>query len=94
MTDWPALLDAMDDGLSAFPPVLLDLEHLAAGLGPLPAPLAERVGAILRRMAEVEAMLDRERSDLARELAALAALKATAPQSGAASVPSFLDTKA
>ena len=94
MTDWPALLDAMDDGLAAFPPVLLDLEHLAADLGPPPAPLAERAEAILRRMAEVEAVLDRERSDLARELAALSALKATTPQTGAPPVPNFLDTKA
>lgn len=94
MTGWPALLDAMDDGLAAFPPVLADLEHLAAGLGPLPASLAERAEATLRRMAEVEAMLDRERGDLARELAALSALKATTPQSAGASVPNFLDTRA
>lgn len=94
MTDWPALLDAMDDGLAAFPPVLLDLEHLVADLDPLPAPLAERAKDTLRRMAEVEAVLDRERSDLARELAALSALKATTPQSGAPPVPNFLDTKA
>ncbi|HKY76878.1 MAG TPA: hypothetical protein VJS45_12100 [Acidimicrobiia bacterium] len=93
MTDWPALLDAMDDGLAAFPPVLVDLESLA-GLGALPAALAGRAEATLRRMAEVEAVLDRERSDLARELAALSALKATTPLSGASSVPNFLDTKA
>lgn len=94
MTDWPALLDAVDDGLTAFPPVLLDLEQLAADLGPLPAPLTERAEATLRRMAEVEAVLEQERSDLGRELAALSALKATTPPSGAASVPNFLDTKA
>lgn len=94
MTDWPALLDAMDDGLAAFPPTVVDLEHLAADLGPLPAPLRERAEATLRRMAEVEAVLDRERADLARELAALSALKATTPQPGASSVPNFLDTKA
>ena len=94
MTEWPALLDAMDDGLAAFPPVLLDLEHLAADLGPLPAALAERAEATLRRMAEVEAVLDRERSDLARELAALSALKATSHQTATPPVPNFLDTKA
>ena len=92
MTDWPTLLDAVDDGLAAFPPVLLGLEHLAADLGPLPVALAARAEATLRRMAEVEAALDQERSDLARELAALTALKATAP--AASSVPTFLDTKA
>ena len=94
MTDWPALLDAIDDGLAAFPPVLLDLEPLAGGLGVLPAALAPRAEATLRRMAEVEAVLDRERADLARELAALSALKATSPQTGAPPVPNFLDTKA
>jgi hypothetical protein len=94
MTEWPALLDAVDDGLAAFPPVLLDLEHLAADLGPLPAALAERAEATLRRMAEVEAWLDRERSDLARELAAISALKATSHQTGTPPVPNFLDTKA
>jgi hypothetical protein len=94
MTGWPALLEAMDEGLAAFPPVLLDLEPIAAGLGALPAALAGRAEATLRRMAEVEAALDRERSDLARELAALSALKATTPLPGASSVPNFLDTKA
>ncbi|MGH9012204.1 MAG: hypothetical protein ACRDYF_20535 [Acidimicrobiia bacterium] len=94
MTDWPALLDAIDDGLAAFPPTILDLEHLAAGLGPLPAPLAQRAEGTLRRLAEVEAALDQERAELARELAALSALKATTLQPGASSVPNFLDTKA
>ena len=94
MTDWPALLDAMDEGLAVFPPVLIEVEPLAAGLGPLPAPLAERAEATLRRMAEVEAVLDRERADLARELAALSALKAASPQAGAPPVPNFIDTKA
>ena len=94
MTDWPALLDAMDDGLTAFPPTLVDLEHLAADLGRLPVSLAARAEATLRRMAEVEAILDKERADLGRELVALTALKATTPQSGASSVPNFLDTKA
>ena len=94
MTGWVALLDAVDEGLAEFPPVVLDLDHLAADLGPLPKLLAERAEATLRRMAEVEAVLDRERSDLARELAALSALKATTPQAGAPPVPNFLDTKA
>ena len=94
MTGWVALLDAMDEGLVAFPPILLDLEQVAAGLGPLPAPLAERAEATLRRMAEVEVALDQERADLARELTALGALKATSSRSGAGSIPNFLDTKA
>ena len=96
MTDldpgWPALLDAMDDGLRSSPPVLVDLERCAADLGPLPSALAGRAAATLRRMAEVEAALEHYRSELACDLAALSALKAT--QSAASSVPHFLDTKA
>lgn len=94
MTDWASLLDAVDEGLAAFPPVLLDLEELAAGLGPLPRALAGRAQATLQRMAEVEALLDQGRGDLARELAALSALKATTVQSGATPTPNFLDTRA
>ena len=94
MTGWVALLDAMDGGLAAFPPALLDVEHLAAGLGPLPVSLAERAESTLRRMAEVEVALDQERSDLARELTALAALKATSSRSATGSIPNFFDTKA
>lgn len=94
MNDWPSLLDAVDEGLAAFPPVLIDFERLAADLGPLPPSLAERAQATLQRMAEVEARLEEERSDIARELAALSGLKAATTQSGAASVPNFLDTRA
>jgi len=87
MTTWPALLDAIDEGLRSSPPVLVDLERSAADLGPLPSALAERAAATLHRMAEAEAALEHHRSELARELAAISALKAT-------SVPHFLDTKA
>lgn len=93
MTTWPALLDAIDDGLTSFPPVLVDLERCAATLGPLPSALTDRAALTLQRMAEAEATLEHHRSDLARELAALSALKATTPPT-AASVPHFLDTKA
>ena len=94
MTDWAALLDAIDEGLTSFPPVLVDLEGGAANLGPLPPALAERAATTLRRMAEAEATLEHHRSDLARELAAVTALKAAAPQTAGSSVPHFLDTKA
>ena len=87
MTDWAALLDSVDEGLTSFPPVLMELDHAAADLGPLPPGLADRAAATLRRMAETAADLEQHRSDLARELAALSALKAT-------TVPHFLDTKA
>lgn len=93
MTTWPTLLDAIDEGLTSFPPVLVDLEHYRANLGPLPPALAGRAATTLRRMTEAETALKHERSELARELAALSALKAT-PRSGAFSVPHFLDTKA
>jgi len=94
MTTWAALLDAMDAGLQSVPPVLVDLDEFAAGLGPLPVPMAARAAATLHRMAEVEATLERDRAELGRELAALTALAATAPAAVAATVPHFLDTKA
>jgi len=90
MTTWAALLDAMDEGLAATPPVAVDLARLPPDLGVLPPALAGRAATTLRRMAEAEAVLERHLADLARELAALSAL-ATAP---AVNVPHFLDTKA
>ena len=92
MTTWPTLLDAIDEGLRSFPPVLLD--NLPMDLGPLPPLLAARAARTLRRMAEVEAALERDRAELARELAALSAAKAVAAGNAAPPVPHFLDTKA
>jgi hypothetical protein len=88
MTDWTALLDAIDDGLTSSPPVLVDFA--LSDFGPLPVALGPRASATLQRMTEVESVLERERAELARELAALAGAKS----SPAASVPRFLDTKA
>lgn len=88
MTDWTALLDAIDEGLTSSPPVLVDFAP--SDFGPLPAALASRATATLQRMTEVEAVFDRERAEVARDLAALSAAKS----SPAASVPRFLDTKA
>ena len=88
MTDWTALLDAIDEGLTSSPPVLVDFAP--SDFGPLPPALAPRASATLQRMTDVEAVLERERAELARELAALSAAKS----SPAASVPRFLDTKA
>jgi hypothetical protein len=91
MTDWAALLDVIDAGLQASPPAFLDA--LPADLGPIPPVLAARAAGTLARMAEVEAALEQERAEIARELSALAAVKA--PSNGSASpVPHFLDTKA
>jgi hypothetical protein len=94
MTSWPALLDAIDAGLQSVPPTFVDLDALGPELGPLPAPLAARAAATLRRMTQAEAALERSRAELGRELAALTALAATAPAAAAATVPHFLDTKA
>jgi hypothetical protein len=92
MITWPALLDAIDQGLTSFPPVLVDA--LPTDLGPLPAALAVRATRTLHRMAEVQAALEQEQAGLARELAALSAAKAVAAGNAAPSVPHFLDTKA
>jgi hypothetical protein len=94
MTDWAALLDAIDDGLGSFPPVLV--EALPADPGPVPAALAERATRTLRRMAEVRSALERERDDIARELVALSAARAarTRVGDGARPVPHFIDQRA
>lgn len=88
MTGWPALLDAIDEGLTSWPPVLVDFAP--ADYGPLPLVLAGRAAGTLQRMAEAEAVLERSRAEIARELTALSAAKAAAT----APVPRFLDTRA
>jgi hypothetical protein len=95
MTDtgrWTALLDAMDEGLKSFPPVLVDA--LPTDLGPLPPVLAARAARTLQRMADGQAVLEQEQAELRRELTALSAAKAVAAGNAAPSVPHFLDTKA
>ena len=91
---WAALLDAIDDGLASFPPVLVDLPP-SPDPGPLPPSFAARATLTLHRMAEVEAALERHQAELAQELTALSAARATAARASAATpVPHFLDTKA
>ena len=92
MTDWAALLDAMDEGLTSFRPVVLD--SLPTDAGPIPPELTDRAARTLQRMGEVQTALEHEQAEIGRELTALAALKAAAPQAAASSVPQFLDTKA
>jgi hypothetical protein len=96
MTDaaarWTALLDAIDEGLRLSPPVLLDA--LPADLAPVPPPIAARAAATLRRMAEVAGALERQRSVLAGELAALSAARSATAVNAASPAPFFLDTKA
>ena len=92
MTDWTALLDAIDEGLTSSPPVLVDFAP--SDFGPLPVALAPRASATLQHMTEVEAVFERERVELARELAALSASKHSHAATATASVPRFLDMKA
>jgi hypothetical protein len=92
MTGWPALLDAIDEGLTSRPPVLVDFAP--ADYGPLPDSLADRATRTLRRMSEVAAALKCEQTELARELAALSTARASAAVNPVRPVPHFLDTKA
>ena len=94
MTDWAALLDAIEEGLGSFPPVLLD--ELPTAAEPVPAELAERAARTLRRMVEVQAELERQRDDIARELVALSAARAARRREGdgAKPVPHFIDQRA
>jgi hypothetical protein len=93
---WSALLAAMEDGLSADPPVLLD--GLPADAGPIPAALRPRAERALRRMTEIEATLERRRAEIGRELVALTAARSARARHSAhpAGKPAayFLDTRA
>jgi hypothetical protein len=93
---WTALLDALEDGLSADPPVLFDV--LPSDAGPIPPALADRARLALRRMAEIEAGLEGRRAEIGRELVALAAARSARarPSAAPAGKPAayFLDTRA
>jgi len=93
MTDWAALLDAMEDGLESFPPVLVDVDVLPADPGPVPFALRNRALRMLHRMAEVESALEQHRAEIGRQLVALSAARATVARA-AAPMPYFLDAKA
>jgi hypothetical protein len=89
---WAALLDSIEDGLDSFPPVLVDV--LPVDPGPVPAALVDSAVRTFQRMAEVETALERHRTEIGRELVALATVKANATRSAAPRVPHFLDTRA
>ena len=91
MPDWTTLLDAIDEGLASSPPVLVDFTP--SDFGPLPAALAPRAAATLQCMAKAEAALERDLTEVGRELTALSAARAAAVAT-AAPVPHFLDTRA
>jgi hypothetical protein len=86
---WATLLDEMEAGLESSPPVAA--APLPEDPGPLPLALAERAVRTLRRMSEVEAEIEAQQAEIARELVGLSAAKAAA---ATPNVPRFLDTKA
>ena len=92
MTDWPALLDAIDEGLTSSPPVLVDFAP--DDFGPLPAALGPRATATLQRMAATEATLEQEQAAIARELIGLATARTAAASTAAPNAPRFLDARA
>jgi hypothetical protein len=89
---WSALLDEMEAGLAAFPPVVV--ATLPHDPGPVPAALFDRAVRILSRTAEAEANLEEHRAEIARELVGLSAARTAGASSASPSVPHFLDTKA
>jgi hypothetical protein len=93
VTDWTALLDAMEDGLEAFPPVLVEVPR---DLEPMPSALAPRARMLLERMTAVSSMLELKRAEVGRQLGAMAAVRAVKARVAMAyaPVPHFLDTKA
>jgi len=92
MTDWTALLDAIDEGLTSSPPALVDFAP--ADFGPLPPALGARAAATLQRMAETEAALEQEQAATARELVGLATARTAAASTAAPNAPRFLDRRA
>jgi len=91
-SSWTELLDAMEAGLHAFPPAVVD--SLPADLGPLPLALQDRAVQLLRRMADVEAEVAGQQAEVARELIGLSAARTAAAATTAPNVPRFLDTRA
>jgi hypothetical protein len=97
VTDWAALLDAIEGGLESSPPAVVAVAALPAP-GPIPPALRPRARQALQRMAEVQATLERRRDDIGRELVALSAARAAQARMAAAGagkpVPHFLDRRA
>lgn len=92
VADWVSLLDEMEAGLESFPPAVV--AALPCDPGPLPPSLRDRAVGTLRRMAEIEATLDGQRAEIARELVGLSAARTAASANATPNVPHFLDTKA
>ena len=94
MTDWAALLDALEAGLEASPPVFVD--DLPPDPGPVPPALAGRAARTLQRMLALQAALEAQQAHIAEELSALSAARAarTRLRDGAKPVPHYFDHKA
>jgi len=94
MSDWAALLDAIDDGLASFPPVFVD--DLPPDAGPVPPALAGRAAATLQRMIDLEAAMKAQQAEIADQLSALSAARAARKRQrdGTKPVPHFLDSRA
>jgi hypothetical protein len=90
--DWASLLDVIDAGLEASPPVIVD--DLPADPGPVPAALVDRAARTLRRMAEVEGALEQHRAEIGRDLAAVAAARSATAAIASPTTPYFLDARA
>jgi len=92
--DWAALLDAIEDGLAASPPVLL--EDLPPDPGPVPPALAGRAARTLQRMLDVQSVLERQRGEIADQLAALSSARAARSRlrDAAKPVPHYFDHRA
>ena len=94
MTDWAALLDAIEDGLASSPPVLVD--DLPPDPGPVPPALVGRAARTLQRMIDLQAVLEGQQAEIADELSALSAARAARSRlgDGAKPVPHYLDRRA
>ena len=91
MNVWAELLDAIEDGLDMSPPVLVD--DLPTDPGPVPPALVGRATQTLQRMLDVQAVLEGQQAEIARQLSALSAARAARSRlrDGAKPVPHYFD---
>ena len=97
---WPAVLADMEDGLARLETAgaddleaavaALDSTGPAAGLGPVPAELADRARRLGERMHTLIERFDAQRSTVGQKLAAIAAVSPAGERPG----PRFLDITA
>ena len=92
--DWAALLDRMEEGLAATPPVLLD--DLPPDPGPVPPSLTGRAARAVQRMVDLQTVLEGQQAEVAAQLSALSAARAARSRlrDGAKPVPQYFDHRA